>query len=111
VLRITRSSIEATPAILSARGENDYMDGVCKFGDGKRMIMIINIQRMLSQKELSALGGIEDAHGNGSARPSEAPVESKPKALKKKSAPLETAPTGDGRTAESKADRLIQIEE
>jgi purine-binding chemotaxis protein CheW len=101
VLRITRSNIEATPAILSAQGEgeNDYMDGVCKFVDGKRMIMIINIQRMFSQKELSALGGIEDAHANGYERQNGAPMESKPKALKKKTAPLEMEPAGNGRTA------------
>ncbi|MDX9971573.1 MAG: chemotaxis protein CheW [FCB group bacterium] len=94
VLRITRSSIEATPAIIASRGENDYMDGVCKFGDGKRMIMIINVKRMLSAQDLSALSSLDDNGTEDAALPP-ASGASKPKTLKKKIVAAEADVSGD----------------
>lgn len=52
VVRITRSSIQATPAILTSSGENDYMSGICKLNDGKRMIVILDLPKMLDTPEM-----------------------------------------------------------
>lgn len=84
VVRISMSSIEKTPAIITSGGDNDYMDGVCKFDDGKRMIIILNIERMLSDKELSVLSGIGEDETEEAAPQQPEPSAIKAKSLKRK---------------------------
>ncbi|MBC7961027.1 MAG: chemotaxis protein CheW [Vallitaleaceae bacterium] len=48
VLRFEKSSIEAPPKILSSGIDNDYVEGVGKLSDGKRIILILDISKVLS---------------------------------------------------------------
>jgi chemotaxis signal transduction protein len=80
VLRIARSSIEPTPAIVIAGGGNEYMNGMCKLDDGKRMIVILDLHRMLDQQELAAVGV-----GSDPSDPS-TPTTTKPKASRRRKA-------------------------
>ena len=47
VLRFERSLIEPPPVILSSGIDSDFVDGVGKLEDGKRMILILNIGKVL----------------------------------------------------------------
>lgn len=47
VLRFERSLVEETPAILSGDVEAEYISGVAKLNDGKRMVMILDLPRLL----------------------------------------------------------------
>lgn len=60
VLRLSKSDIEQTPSIVTSSGDNTFMEGFCKINEGKRMIVLINVKRILSKDELenlSSLGG------------------------------------------------------
>lgn len=48
VLKFEKKLIEATPDILSSGIDSDYIDGVGKLDDGKRMILILDISKVLS---------------------------------------------------------------
>lgn len=48
VLRFERSLIEPPPDILSNGVDSDYVEGVGKLNDGKRMILILNLEKVLS---------------------------------------------------------------
>lgn len=55
VLRLMKQDIEKTPSIVTAGGANKYMDGVCKIDSGKRMVMLLDVERILGEKELRFL--------------------------------------------------------
>jgi purine-binding chemotaxis protein CheW len=48
VLRFEKMLIEAPPDILSSGIDSDYVEGVGKLDNGKRMILILNISKVLS---------------------------------------------------------------
>lgn len=48
VLRFEKSLIEAPPQILSNGLDNEYIKGVGKLNQGKKMILIINLERLFS---------------------------------------------------------------
>ena len=48
VLRFEKSLIELPPDILSSGIDRDYVEGVGKLQDGKRMILILNINKVLN---------------------------------------------------------------
>ncbi|MBM7865851.1 chemotaxis protein [Heliobacterium gestii] len=47
VLRFERSLVEETPRLLSETIEREYISGVAKLGEGKRMVMILDSERIL----------------------------------------------------------------
>lgn len=48
VLRFEKSLVEAPPEVLSSGIDSDYVEGVGKLNDGKRMILILDIGKVLS---------------------------------------------------------------
>lgn len=54
VLRFERALIELPPDILSNGVESDYVEGVGKLNDGKRMILILNLDKVLSFQKIPA---------------------------------------------------------
>lgn len=48
VLRFEKTLIEAPPEILSSGVDSDYVEGVAKLDGGKRMILILDISKVLS---------------------------------------------------------------
>jgi purine-binding chemotaxis protein CheW len=48
VLRFEKTLIEPPPDIISSGVDSDYVEGVAKLDDGKRMILILNISKVLS---------------------------------------------------------------
>ncbi|QTA77938.1 Chemotaxis protein [Desulfonema limicola] len=60
VLRLSKHDIEITPGIVTSGGANNYMEGVCKIGSGKRMVILLNMEKILDEKELNALNSITD---------------------------------------------------
>jgi purine-binding chemotaxis protein CheW len=60
VLRLSRSSIEETPTIVTSTGANHYMDGICKIDNGKRMVVLLNVDKILNDNELKTLSKVSD---------------------------------------------------
>lgn len=54
VLRFERALIELPPDILSNGVERDYVEGVGKLDDGNRMILILNLDKVLGFQEIPA---------------------------------------------------------
>lgn len=54
VLRLSKQDIVQTPKIVIADGLNKYMEGVCKIDGGKRMVVLLNIEKILDENELKA---------------------------------------------------------
>jgi len=61
VLSVPKTAFEAPPPILSA-GEASHLQGVAKLEDGKRLIMLLDIQQVLSTTEI---GQLEAMAANG----------------------------------------------
>lgn len=58
VLRLEKRDIVKTPNIIVSEGANKYMEGVCKIGGGKRMVVLLNVEKILDEEELRALSEI-----------------------------------------------------
>ena len=52
VMRLSKSNIDKTPAIVSGAG-NQFMDGICKLNGGERMVTLIDVSQLLSSEEES----------------------------------------------------------
>ncbi|HOK39655.1 MAG TPA: chemotaxis protein CheW [bacterium] len=62
VLRVPKKDIEPAPAIISSAIEREFIGGICKLQQGKRMIILLNLDKLLTEtekKELSLLDEIE----------------------------------------------------
>jgi purine-binding chemotaxis protein CheW len=55
VLRLSRKDIEETPSIVSGEANNRLMQGICKIDDGKRMVVLLDVSKILDQEELHNL--------------------------------------------------------
>jgi len=58
VVRLPKSNIEKAPSIISSGVDLNFIDGIGKVNNGKRMIVILNVERILTseeQKELISL--------------------------------------------------------
>ncbi|MFH1135606.1 MAG: chemotaxis protein CheW [Pseudomonadota bacterium] len=83
VLRLPKSEIEKTPGIVTASGANKFMVGVCKIKDGRQIITLLDIKKILDQKETAQLGAMKDRQAealdrdesDGGAPPADLPVE------------------------------------
>ncbi len=89
VLRLLKQDIEKTPSIVTAGGANKYMDGVCKIDKGRRMVVLLDVERILDEKELRILSEIAQG-GEPGGREEGRTVEERKKPAKKKP-PLEIA--------------------
>ncbi len=58
VLRLSRRDIEKTPRIVISGNVNRYMEGVCKINAGKRMVVLLNVEKILDENELRRLSEI-----------------------------------------------------
>jgi len=54
VLRFERSLIEPPPDLLSSGVDSDYVEGVGKLNDGRRMILILNLEKVIGFRQLTA---------------------------------------------------------
>ena len=81
VLRLSRNSIEKTPAIVTSTGANRYMDGICKIDNGKRMVVLLNIDKILNDKELKTLSKVSE--GKDLEEETSEPVSGQPQTKKK----------------------------
>jgi len=54
VLRFERSLIEPPPELLTSGVDSDYVEGVGKLNEGKRMILILNLEKVIGFQQLTA---------------------------------------------------------
>jgi purine-binding chemotaxis protein CheW len=64
VLRLSRRDIEKTPRIVISGNVNRYMEGVCKINGGKRMVVLLNVEKILDENELRRLSEIVEKPGS-----------------------------------------------
>jgi len=65
VLRILKSDIEYTPSIISSNVDNKFIDGVCKLDDGRRMVLLIDINMILNKDEMKLLAAVGERSAAG----------------------------------------------
>lgn len=82
VMRLSKSDIDATPAIISGSG-NQFMDGICKLDGGDRMISMLNISNLLDGDELVDFTSMGET-GKNSTPKKKKPAMSKKAVPKKK---------------------------
>lgn len=58
VLRIKESTVEAPPQVVAGIG-SDYLKGVGKLDD--RLLILLDLDKLLSEAEMGALSGVDDA--------------------------------------------------
>jgi len=63
VLRVPTSSIQPPPKFSSQSGEQ--LKGIAKLDNGKRMILILETSKLISEDELSAISGVNKSHEQG----------------------------------------------
>lgn len=59
VLRVSESSIDQVPPMLSGNIESEFINGVINVGKNNRMILLLNIDELFSKKEINSLEGIK----------------------------------------------------
>jgi purine-binding chemotaxis protein CheW len=57
VMCLSKSNIDKTPAIV--KGDNQFMDGICRLNQGNRMISILNIEHLLDSNELADFSAMD----------------------------------------------------
>lgn len=55
VLRVPISQIEDAPAIVSGSAENKFLDGIAKLDGGKKILIVIDIQKVMNVEESDML--------------------------------------------------------
>ncbi len=63
VMRLSKTDIEDAPGIVSD-GAAAFLQGVCKMDDGKRMVMLLDVARILDVKEIQSLGEVARMGGH-----------------------------------------------
>lgn len=78
VLQVPKSAVEATPDIVSGQGASrEQIRGVAKLDEGKRLIMMLDVRKLVREADLKAVtaslteSGSGDADNEGAARMSE----------------------------------------
>ena len=61
VLRLSTSSVEAAPEIISSKIKADYLKGVGKLDD--RLLILLDLERVLSEEEMSQVAAVGEMHG------------------------------------------------
>ncbi len=66
VLTVSKSDVEITPSIVINSEVNAFMEGVCKINNGNRMLILLNIKKILNKQELEMLASLKyECHENG----------------------------------------------
>lgn len=84
VLRLSKQDIERTPSIVTSGSANKYMDGVCKMDDGKRMVMLLDVEKILDEKEFQSMNSLCEEDARGQTLPRARSVADKRKSTKTK---------------------------
>lgn len=88
VLRMLKKDIEPPPTVVSADGVNEYIDGIGKLDEGKRMLVRLDVESILSKKEINDLAKVSDKAESKAGRPvSKGSSASNRKSLKKAEEP------------------------
>ncbi len=107
VLRLSRQDIENTPNIVMTGGVNHFMEGVCKIDGGRRMVMLLNVEKILDEEELKALNAISESPG-GKKLSSPVPV---PKAAPAKNGVSKKAPEKKAEPRKTVRKKKLEIDE
>jgi len=68
VLQVPKTSVEPTPEVVSGHGATkDQIRGVAKLDDGKRLIMLLDVQKLVTETELQVVSGAEQEGEQASA--------------------------------------------
>lgn len=49
ILKINKTNLELTPQIMSGKKEKDFITGIAKLNDGKRIVMLLDTNKMLKE--------------------------------------------------------------
>lgn len=101
VLRLSKQDIETTPGIVTSNGINNYMEGVCKIDDGKRMVLMLNMEKILGENELRALNALTDT----------STPKQKPRAKTKQKPVLKKAPAKKTAAKKGSKKKKLEIDE
>ena len=63
VLRMVRTHIEPPPTVLSGETDRRFIEGLGKLNNGKRIIMLLNVDAILSDQEERELRSMTEARG------------------------------------------------
>ena len=58
VLNIAAQDIAPPPAAIESGIDNEFISGIGKVNDGKRMIVLLNVEKILTRKEQGSLAGL-----------------------------------------------------
>jgi purine-binding chemotaxis protein CheW len=61
VMRISRDSVEPAPAVVASAVDSAYLQGVIKLQEGKRLILLLDIENILPSLEMA--GDVSGGHG------------------------------------------------
>lgn len=100
VLRLEKRDIVKTPNIVITGSANRYMEGVCKINGGKRMVVLLNVEKILDEDELRKLSEIMNKPGAESKHiaepaPAEENISAEPEQEIKETKPDTEASEGD----------------
>lgn len=68
VLRVSRSLVEAMPALLSQDGGMDEIQAICRLQEGRRLVSVLSVERMFDTAELRKLAATENDSMNADGR-------------------------------------------
>lgn len=98
VLRLEKRNIVKTPNVVISGGANRYMEGVCKIDGGKRMVVLLNVEKILDEEELRRLSEVVQGSGSGpsvsesvSSASDAAPLSSVPEQIEPPPEPVQEA--------------------
>lgn len=84
VLRILKSNIEPSPEVVSSDKKNEFIDGIGKLDEGKRMMVLLDVERILSSTEKEQLAQVGDNSEGGSDTKPKTPVKRNTRKVLKK---------------------------
>ncbi len=58
VMRLPKRDITPPPSVVSAGGVNDYMEGIGRLDNGKRMVMLLDVNRILEEEGRQGLQSV-----------------------------------------------------
>ena len=87
VLRILKSAIEPPPEVVTSDKTNEFIDGIGKLDEGKRMLVLLDVARILSadeKKQLARVGDepVKDSPPKKQAKPAPAKKQARKKMKK-----------------------------
>lgn len=62
VLRLQEDKIEPAPSLVLSNLDTSYLEGIAKLDDGQRIVLLLNISDIMSNKEFLKLGEIHKQH-------------------------------------------------